>query len=217
MNNLSERLKELRTKLGLNLSEFAKKMDTKHQNIMVIEAGTSKPGAEILSRISETYSVNLNWLVNGKGDMFEGGKTPELTTQTLPKRLEFLRKTLNVNVADFAKKTEISYQNINNFESGKAKPGQEMLEKIALATNVHLDWLVLGEGEMFKNGKTPELAVLPIKEKKEVKTVVGNEIVDVSFWQRMLDIANKEKADLIQMLQSTLLENKRLNADMLRK
>lgn len=134
MENLSKRLKELRTTLGLNLSEFAKKMDTKHQNIMVIEAGTSKPGAEILSRISETYCVNLNWLVTGEGEMFLGGVKPELPTT-------------------------------------------------------------------------------PIKVVKEVKTVVSNEIVDVGFLQKMLDFANKEKADLFVMVQNLLSENQRLTAD----
>lgn len=79
MENLSQRVKELRTTLGLNVSEFAKKMEIRHQNIAIIEIGTSKPGAEILGKISETFGVNLNWLVNGRGEMFENGKTPELT------------------------------------------------------------------------------------------------------------------------------------------
>lgn len=132
----------------------------------------------------------------------------------ISERIKLLRTSLKKTQKEFSDDLEINQSNISSIEGGRSMPSIEIAEKItSVFPNVNPSWLLTGEGEMFRDGKTPYLTNFPKVEKKEVKTVVGNEIVDVGFLQKMLDFANKEKADLFVMVQNLLSENQRLTAD----
>ncbi len=65
------------------------------------------------------------------------------------KRLKELRQKLNITQNDFANACNVKLTAISKYETGLVKPGFDMLYKIASVYNVNLNWLVLGEGEVF--------------------------------------------------------------------
>ena len=65
---LKDRIKEIRKKLDLNQTEFARKLDVSPQAISFYEAGRNNPNHEILFKIAEIGNVSLDWLLTGNTD-----------------------------------------------------------------------------------------------------------------------------------------------------
>lgn len=63
----------------------------------------------------------------------------------IPTRLVQLRRDLDLTQQEMADRIGIHVNQVRRYESGKAKPSLEVLEKIALTLHVSLDWLVFGE------------------------------------------------------------------------
>lgn len=74
---------------------------------------------------------------------------------TPSERLKMICETFyGGNKSKLAKALDVSYQNVNNYlEKGK-KPSIEVIQKIYELYNDRIspDWLLLGEGDMFKEG-----------------------------------------------------------------
>ena len=75
---MKDRMKKLREALNLSQKEFASGLKLKDTAISKYETGLVKPGADVLSKIGETYKVNLNWLITGDGDMFSFSSDTEI-------------------------------------------------------------------------------------------------------------------------------------------
>lgn len=67
---MKERLAELIQELGIIKKDFAESIGVSTGNLSDWLSGKTEPSAKPLARISETYKVNLNWLVAGNGPMF---------------------------------------------------------------------------------------------------------------------------------------------------
>lgn len=67
---MKNRLKELRTVLGLNQDEFASALKIGRSTIANYEAGTRAPVASVISLIIQKWNVNEEWLRTGEGPMF---------------------------------------------------------------------------------------------------------------------------------------------------
>jgi len=58
-----ERIKELRTSLGLNQIQFGRKLFVTKQCISNWENGNIQPSIDMLIKIAETFSVNTDYLL----------------------------------------------------------------------------------------------------------------------------------------------------------
>ena len=67
MNN---RVKEIRTTLGLTGEKFAENLGVKHPAIYRIENGTTNLTDQMIKSICLAYNVNEDWLRTGEGNMF---------------------------------------------------------------------------------------------------------------------------------------------------
>lgn len=67
---MNERIKELRSRLGLTQEEFSSKIGLSRNFIAQIETGTKKPSERTIFDICEKFNVNQDWLRNGNGEMF---------------------------------------------------------------------------------------------------------------------------------------------------
>lgn len=67
---LAKRLTEVRKLVGLSRNIFSLKVSISIQGIGNYECGDRIPDATILSSCGEKFSVNLNWLLTGEGEMF---------------------------------------------------------------------------------------------------------------------------------------------------
>ena len=67
---MGERIKELRTVLGLTQQQLADSLGIKRNTIAKYETGRGDPIDAVVSLICKTYNVNEKWLRNGDGPMF---------------------------------------------------------------------------------------------------------------------------------------------------
>lgn len=66
---MKERIKELRTQLGLTQQKFADKLGLKRQTIAAYEIGNIEPSDSTLLLICKEFNVNEVWLRTGEGEM----------------------------------------------------------------------------------------------------------------------------------------------------
>lgn len=66
-------------------------------------------------------------------------------------RLKLVREALNFSQKDFAKELGVSAPSLSEVETGRNRPGIELLIKLSKNYNVNLYYVLLGKGEMFVN------------------------------------------------------------------
>ncbi|HDL02128.1 MAG TPA: XRE family transcriptional regulator [candidate division Zixibacteria bacterium] len=70
---------------------------------------------------------------------------------SIKNRLKSLIDILGLRITDFSRKTGVPYQTLMNYLNGTRQPTTENLQKISIHTNINLNWLLTGEGEMLKS------------------------------------------------------------------
>ena len=70
MSEIGERLKILRNKIGLKQGEFAKRLEISQGLLSGIENGNESLSVRNIKLICLEFSVNEEWLLIGKGEMF---------------------------------------------------------------------------------------------------------------------------------------------------
>lgn len=71
----------------------------------------------------------------------------------------------NASMAEIARRLELPHATVRNYFQGRM-PAPDVLIKIANETNVSLNWLLTGKGELFAGAAPPLLALDNIFEKK---------------------------------------------------
>ena len=67
---MEERLKELRKQLKLSQKDFGNKLGVGDTAISKIEKGENKLSYRMALSICSIFNVNIDWLLEGKGDIF---------------------------------------------------------------------------------------------------------------------------------------------------
>lgn len=67
---MNERVKELRTTLGLSGEKFGEPLGVKRNSISQIETGKNNLTEQMIKSICLAYNVNEDWLRTGEGEMF---------------------------------------------------------------------------------------------------------------------------------------------------
>ncbi|MDR2758683.1 MAG: helix-turn-helix domain-containing protein [Spirochaetaceae bacterium] len=70
MKTVYERIKEIRTRLGISQVEFSKRIFVSKSFYGDIEIGKKKVNDRIIFIISKQFNVNEDWIRTGKGEMF---------------------------------------------------------------------------------------------------------------------------------------------------
>ena len=70
MNDIGQRIKELRKMLGLSQKEFAEKIGKSLRAVQNWEYGQRTPDESTLKLIAREFNVNEEWLKKGVGEMF---------------------------------------------------------------------------------------------------------------------------------------------------
>lgn len=67
--DFGERVVEARVALGFNQSEFAKEIALAAQSLARYEKNKVKPSVEFITKLTDMFNINSNWLLTGKGEM----------------------------------------------------------------------------------------------------------------------------------------------------
>lgn len=68
---MKDRLKLLRSTLGLTQEKFAERLNIKRNTVANYEIGRNVPIDAVVSLICKEFNVNEDWLRNGSGEMFK--------------------------------------------------------------------------------------------------------------------------------------------------
>lgn len=68
---MKDRLKLLRSTLGLTQEKFAERLNIKRNTVANYEIGRNAPIDAVVSLICKEFNVNEDWLRNGSGEMFK--------------------------------------------------------------------------------------------------------------------------------------------------
>jgi transcriptional regulator with XRE-family HTH domain len=88
INDITDRLKEIRQYYKLSIREFSKEISYSHGVYGQVEHGDKQPTDRIIKLITSRFNVNEEWLLTGKGKMF--GSSPKDI------RLEKILDTYNI-------------------------------------------------------------------------------------------------------------------------
>lgn len=67
-------------------------------------------------------------------------------------RLKSLMRATGLNQTQFAEKINMRQNNLSEILSGKRSIGSNVINKLVISLGADLDWLLTGEGSMFKGG-----------------------------------------------------------------
>ena len=66
-------------------------------------------------------------------------------------RVKEMRKHLNLTQTEFGDSLGVSRDVINSYERGRVTPSQTFVELLCMKYDVNPDWLLHGDGEMFRD------------------------------------------------------------------
>jgi transcriptional regulator with XRE-family HTH domain len=94
---MNERVKELRTALGLSAEKFGGKIGVTRSAISKMELGVCNISEQSIISICREFNVNEEWLRNGTGEMFNTLSRDEelayIVGQALPQADDFVKNT----------------------------------------------------------------------------------------------------------------------------
>ena len=67
---INDNLKKIREELGLTMTKFSEKLEIPAMTLIHYERGDRTPSAQLFIQLNKKLNINLNWLVSGKGKMF---------------------------------------------------------------------------------------------------------------------------------------------------
>jgi transcriptional regulator with XRE-family HTH domain len=94
----------------------------------------------------------------------------------------------NASMAEIARRLELPHATVRNYFQGRM-PAPDVLIKIANETNVSLNWLLTGKGELFAGGPLPAADLDNIFEKKI------EEMIDRKLAERLIDVEDLGEVD----------------------
>lgn len=71
MDSFGKRLKVLRSELKLSQEEISRKLGISTHSYLNYENDMASPKISLLKKLRELFNVNINWLVDGSGYMFD--------------------------------------------------------------------------------------------------------------------------------------------------
>lgn len=81
MENINERIKNLRRSQNLNQASFAKTIGISQAALSDLEKGKSKPSIETLISISDNFNISIDWIVKGNNCVVDKEENGEFSRQ----------------------------------------------------------------------------------------------------------------------------------------
>lgn len=85
---------------------------------------------------------------------------------TIEKRIQSIRKKLKLSQEEISTQIGISYRAYSSYERGDRKPSLEFLALLFEKYNVNINYIIVGEGDMFNPPKFED-----VKEDLELKVL----------------------------------------------
>ncbi len=99
-------------------------------------------------------------------------------------RVKAIRKNLKLNQEDFCKKVKMSETQLSKIENGKNKPGHDFYYNLVKEFDVNLNYLLFGEGPMFRYSEQSggDVSTFPLDKFRHEYSRVNEEIDEFLFY-----------------------------------
>ena len=182
MQKFGLRLKKIRCVLNLSQEAFGDKLDMSRAAIAAVEAGKNGFSQDTLYKLIEKFNINLNFLLNGIGEMFintcenthvfiKNDKALE-NFKTWGRRLAKILDENNESSYHFSKRTDIHESRIEEFVLDSVPPTINELNAIKCNIDISIDQLLYGENNI-KSAQTDDIS-LSTEEILEIKKLLKN-------------------------------------------
>lgn len=112
---------------------------------------------ECCLKICREFGVDYHWLIAGEGEMFLGDHAPApVDEKNVGQRIKQIRQKAKVTQEQFGNSIGYSKMQVCFIETGKSKPSDAFVQKVAAAYGIRLEWIKTGTGAM---GKDPQEVV----------------------------------------------------------
>lgn len=162
----SDNLRQLRKYLNMTVDEFAQKLNLPSRTIGGYERKERTPSIELAVLLNKIFNVNINWFLNGKGEMFLYQKNSlkkehsanDEKIKSWGRRLQRIQTVNKMTDEEFAKIIDVSQSRLIDLCLNSKNPRAEELFKIKENFDVSLDWLLFEEGDA--NSKESQISSL---------------------------------------------------------
>jgi transcriptional regulator with XRE-family HTH domain len=83
---------------------------------------------------------------------------------SIGKRLKKAIQDTGIKMTDFSKKSGIPYRTIQGCIADSSTPSSQLIIKICKELHISADWLLTGEGEMYRTKLGPKVTSVPVFE-----------------------------------------------------
>ncbi|KAA5522836.1 helix-turn-helix domain-containing protein [Haemophilus seminalis] len=105
--SISERLKQVIESKNLNIKEFSELSGIPYRSVQNYLCNGREPNVEALTKLKEMMNININWLLTGEGEMFQG-----LPSDELAEKEQALINHYRQMSSDVQRAVEVSFQAI---------------------------------------------------------------------------------------------------------
>jgi|GEM_PF-3468287 len=138
--------------VGINRAGIAESLGIGSSALSQLTSGrANKPSRKTLRAMEDIYRINPDWILRGEGEMLLDKITAEAAQDNiaLGRRLDQLRRTLRLTQEQISAMGGAHRANWSLYENGVRSPTLGIVTALAGKTGVSLQWLLLGEGEIF--------------------------------------------------------------------
>lgn len=169
--DIALRLVELRNKLGMSRTSFAKSIGITETHMKRFETGVAVPKEKHINTICEKYHVKPEYFTGEIGIDEAITEMPEDDRKNAGKRLKQIRLEMNMTAKEFSSLINISYTHLYMVETGNNPVSEKMANEIAEKLHVGVDWLLYGN-ERAKDWPLDTEMVKWLKEHPEKRMII---------------------------------------------
>ena len=169
--DIALRLVELRNKLGMSRTSFAKSIGITETHMKRFETGVAVPKEKHINTICEKYHVNPAYFTGGVSIEEAITEMPEDDRKNAGKRLKQIRLGMNMTAKEFSSLINISYTHLYMVETGNNPLSEKMASEIADRLHLGVDWLLYGD-EKTKDYPVNAKMVKWLKEHPEKRMII---------------------------------------------
>lgn len=146
---MKERLKCIREYFGLSQAGFAQRIHKAPSYISNVETGRCRMSEECCQEICREFGIHHHWLISGEGKMFLTECVPApVDEENVGRRIKQIRKKAMITQEQFGNTIGYSKMQVCFIETGKSKPSDAFMQRVADAYGISLEWIKTGSGTM---------------------------------------------------------------------
>ena len=141
MSNIGEKIKSLRSDIGVTQLQLGEYAGCSGQVISNIERGYTNPSAQVLIKIAEFFHVPSDYLL-GKSKSQWIALDPETMKPYIDVRISELLAQGGLSPEQLSETADIPQEELSGILAGSVTPNIDILAKIAKALNTSMDFLI---------------------------------------------------------------------------